>query len=58
MVEDTKPTEQPLFKALLVERNVKSARVFRSPGPAMNFLAEMSVERIVIGGLGHWKADT
>ena len=36
----------------------KSARVFRSPGTAINFLAEMGAERIVMEGLGHWKPDT
>ena len=44
-----------LFK-LYTQR--KSARVFRSPGMAINFLAEMGAERIVMEGLGNRKPDT
>lgn len=38
----------------------KSPRVFRSPNTAINFLAELGAERIVIviDGLGNWKPDT
>jgi hypothetical protein len=36
----------------------KSARVFKSPSTAINFLVEMGADRIVIDGLGSWKPDT
>ena len=44
-----------LFK-LYTQR--KSPRVFRAPNTAINFLAELGAERIVIDGLGNWKPDT
>lgn len=44
-----------LFK-LYTQR--KSPRVFRSPNTAINFLAELGAERVVIDGLGNWKPDT
>lgn len=44
-----------LFK-LYTQR--KTPRIFKSPNTAINFLAELGAERIIIEGLGNWKPDT
>ncbi len=44
-----------LFK-LYTQR--KKPRVFKSPNTAINFLAKMGAERIVIDGLGKWRPDS
>ncbi|WP_150142559.1 hypothetical protein [Candidatus Enterovibrio escicola] len=36
----------------------KLPRVFRSPNTAINFLAELGAERIVIDCLNNWKPDS
>lgn len=36
----------------------KAPRIFRSPNTAINFLAELGAESIMIEGLNNWKPDT